>query len=431
MDNIEKLLNENKNDLDKLEIPKDMESRLRNALDNVPNKNRKTNMRVKIAALIIAVMIIGYNVDTFAYYAKQLIGYENIMGGTLRELNKLGKGQIIDKSYTLGNGVVVTLDGVMLDDNNLVTFYSIKDPLANMDYRENDLNINIEDQFGKSYNRSGTGQINTDKNEIHWIMTCRAPSFFKKSMKLKIHSTNMDEIGEIKFKLDRNKALGSSIEIAINKEMEIDGRKIKIESLMASPLSTVIKGRFENLAQPETDYIKGEGIVDVFELVVIADGKKVDLTGRSMVNGRGNLFYDALPIDLKDIEIKLLSLGENYDINEKIEITKGDTDIGISTPEVNVTINKAYELDGDTFIDITTDENLILNKVFLDIDGRIVEAEESTSVRSFGILENGKYVDKYTRAVKFNGTGEKLELDIQSVRYKKIYDKIIYKDTVK
>ena len=431
MDNIEKLLNENKNDLDRLKIPKDMESRLRNTLDNAPNKNRKTNMRVKIAALIIAVMIIGYNVDTFAYYAKQLIGYENIMGGTLRELNKLGKGQIIDKSYTLGNGVVVTLDGVMLDDNNLVTFYSIKDPLGNMDYSENHLNINIEDQFGKSYNRTGTGQINKDKTEMNWVMTCRAPGFFKKSMKLKVYSTNMDEIGEIKFKLDRNKALGSSIEIRIDKEIEIDKTKIKIESLMISPMSTRLKGQFENLSQAQTDYIQGEGFVDVFELAVIADEKEVNLTGRNMLNSQGNVFYDALPIDLNDIEIKLISLGESYNINKKIEITKGHRDIDISTPEVNVTINKAYELEGNTFIDITTDKSLILNKVFLDIDGRIVPAEESTSVRSFRVFENGKYVDKYTRAVKFNGIGEKLELDIQSVRYKKIYDKIIYKDTVR
>ena len=127
MNNIEDLLNKEKEKFEKLEVPKDMEDRLKNSLDNVKSKKKK-NIRVRVATLIIVVLLLGYNMDTLAYYGKQLIGYESIMDGTLSELNQLGKGQIIEKSYTFKTGVKVTLDGIMLDDNKMILFYSIFDP---------------------------------------------------------------------------------------------------------------------------------------------------------------------------------------------------------------------------------------------------------------------------------------------------------------
>ena len=90
-----------------------MEDKLRNSLNSLSIKKNKT-IRTKVAALIILVLLLGYNMDTLAYYGKQLIGYESIMDGTLSELNNLGKGQIIDKSYIFKSGVKVTLDGIML-----------------------------------------------------------------------------------------------------------------------------------------------------------------------------------------------------------------------------------------------------------------------------------------------------------------------------
>lgn len=43
--------------------------------------------------------------DTLAFYGKKLIGYESVMNGTLKELNQLGKGQIIGKSHTFSRGI--------------------------------------------------------------------------------------------------------------------------------------------------------------------------------------------------------------------------------------------------------------------------------------------------------------------------------------
>ena len=119
LNNIEDLLNSEKEKFDKLEVPKDIENKLKSSLDNVKSKKKKS-LRVRVAAMIIVVLLFGYNIDTLAYYGKQLIGYENVMDGTLSELNQLGKGQIIEKAYTFKSGVKVTLDGVMLDDNKII-----------------------------------------------------------------------------------------------------------------------------------------------------------------------------------------------------------------------------------------------------------------------------------------------------------------------
>ncbi|HAE91531.1 MAG TPA: hypothetical protein DCG60_02640 [Tissierella sp.] len=70
MDNIERLLTESKEELNSLKIPEDIEHRLTDALDNIPDKKRRFNIKGKVAALIIAVLIIGYNADTLAYYAR-------------------------------------------------------------------------------------------------------------------------------------------------------------------------------------------------------------------------------------------------------------------------------------------------------------------------------------------------------------------------
>ncbi len=66
--------------------------------------------------------------DTLAYYGKKLIGYDMVMNGTLQELNQLGKGQEIGEAYTFQNGVTLSLDGIMLDGNQLLAFYTLYDP---------------------------------------------------------------------------------------------------------------------------------------------------------------------------------------------------------------------------------------------------------------------------------------------------------------
>ena len=433
MTNIEKLFNDDKKELDKLEIPEEMEARLRNTLDNIPNRNRKNKIRGKVAILIIAVLFIGYNADTLAYYAKQFIGYDRVMNGTLQELNELGKGQIIDKSYTFENGAKVTLDGIMLDDNNLIVFYTIFDPNGNAD----NIRINqIEGLFGIPYNYSGHGEISQDRTEMKWVMTCDKPKFYERSMKLKAYLKDSNETGEVKFILDRNQAMGNSLKIEINKELELDLRKINIESLVASPTSTVISGQIQNIVEIAIDQIKGERFMpEKIDILLIVDGKEVNRQGSGMLTdskgSRFNISYDALPSDMKGIELRLTSFGGNHDVNEIVKLEKGIINKDIKMLQQDIRINEVYESEGNTYISFTSDEDLALNRTFLNIDGER-KSVEKTITGDYDKIVNGDSVKvNYTRTIEFKGTGEDLELNIQRIRYGKTYYELIYKYNAK
>lgn len=426
MNNLEKLLNNEKIKLDKLEIPEQLGNKLKKSLNDIPNKKRKS-IRGRVAALIIVVLLFGYNIDTLAYYGKQLIGYENIMDGTLSELNELGKGQIIDKSYTFSNGVKVILDGVMLDDNNLIVFYSIYDPKGDVE-NLNTVIPNVLGVFGKRYYGGGHGIIDNSNKQMNWIVEYESPKFYERRLTLQFSLEG--EQGEITFKLDRNKAMGHSIKLNIDKKMELDGRNITIKSLMASPTSTVIKGQIQNIVELGIDYIKEERFRPTnIEIQLIADGEVIETKGGGMgTSNKGSNFhinYDALPEDTKKIELKLTEFRGNYDQKELVQLIKGESK-EFKIVGKDISIDNVYEKKGKTYITITTEEGLLLSRVYLNIDGERKREMNTIPGELNKIVDGDSVRIEYTRTLEFEGTGDELELDIQRIQYDKEYDKIIY-----
>ena len=434
MTDMDRLLNEEKDKLDKLEIPDNLEAKLRDTLNDIPDKNRKS-LRGRVAAIIIVVLLMSYNIDTLAYYGKKLIGYENVMSGTLQELNELGKGQIIDKSYEFKDGTEVVLDVVMLDDNNMILFYTIKDPNGNVQGSDFNLMISPYDSFGKYYSFGGQGEANEEGTEQRWVVRSHdSPKFYVRNMTLWLDRTDSNgsqEHGEINFKIDRNQAVGKSLRIPINKKIELDNRSFKVESLVASPTTTVIKGEIQDIFELGIDYINKDrfrpGNVGI---KLFANEKEVDLLGSGMsTDMKGITFditYDAIPNDTKNLELKLVNFGGDHDVKEAvIELVVGETrDINILGQDIE--INKVYEEGDNTYITFTTEESTVLSRVYLNIDGERKELQETIPGDYEKIVEGDTAKVYFTRTMRFNGTGEKLELDIQRIRYNKNYDKTIY-----
>ena len=431
MNNIDELLNDEKRKLDNLKVPTTMEDRLRSSLDNTPTKKKKS-IRARVAALIIVVLLFSYNVDTLAYYGKQLIGYENIMDGTLSELNKLGKGQIIDKSYTFNNGIKVNLDAIMLDDNNLIVFYSIYDPKGDVE-NLNTVIPSVLGLCGKRYYGGGHGIIDDSNQQMNWIVEYESPRFYERRLKLQFSLDG--EQGEIKFKLDRNKAMGHSIKLSIDKKIELDGRNITIKSLMASPTSTVIKGQIQNIVELGIDYIKEEGFrPSNIEIQLIADGEVIETKGGSIgTSNKGSNFetrYDALPEDTKKVELKLTEFGANHNTKELVQIIK-DESKEFKILDKDIRIDRVYEEKGKTYITITTEEGLLLSRVYLNIDGERKREMNTIPGELNKIIDGDAVRIQYTRTMEFEGMGDELELDIQRIQYEKEYDKIIYTYEIK
>ncbi len=62
-----------KEQLQKVHAPKELESRLRNRLDHLPNQKQRRSGKIwrRLAALIIISILIGYNYQSLAYYGKK------------------------------------------------------------------------------------------------------------------------------------------------------------------------------------------------------------------------------------------------------------------------------------------------------------------------------------------------------------------------
>lgn len=431
MKEIEDMLRDNKKEIDNIKVPDELEMRLKGALrDKKPPKKKVLNWKSGVASILIIFLLVGYNFDTLAYYGKKLIGYDNVMNKTLKELNELEKGQIINKSYTFESGLVVTLDGVMVDKNQMLVFYSFKDPEGIRDVSSTNLtSMQFKGLIGR-YNHSwGRGEISDDESEVRWVSSFEPPKFFEKSLDFEfmLNDEGNVETGEISFKLDRSKAMGYTIKKSINKDIVIDDITIDFESITASPTTTVLKGSIEDIFSLALDQIKGERYrPDGLRVKLIANGEEVQSQGSGIkTDMKGITFhqdYDPLPRDLGSLKLKLVSFSADHDVNKTIDLSEDKENEVVNILGEDIEINKIYEKSGETFVTITTNENTVLTRVYLLIDGKRVELNKTLD-GELEKLKDGTILNRRTLA--FPGTGDDLKLDIVRMSYEKEYNEVI------
>ena len=162
----------------------------------------------------------------------------------------------------------------------------------------------------------------------------------------------------------------------------------------------------------------------------------VDLVGNTPLLRVNNLIKK---YDLKaDVLVKLESFNPAGSAKDRIAremlfhaLEKGIINKDIKMLQQDIRINEVYESEGNTYISFTSDEDLALNRTFLNIDGER-KSVEKTITGDYDKIVNGDSVKvNYTRTIEFKGTGEDLELNIQRIRYGKTYDELIYKYNAK
>lgn len=431
MKDVESMLNEIKESINEIPVPdEEIEVRLRNALKN--NHRQRSHIRsrnILIAAALILCVFVGFNYEAIAYYGKRFLGYDTIMNSTISKLNELGKGQEIGKSHTFKNGMIFTLDGVMIDENQLIVFYSIKKPDGLND--ENILlpSMTIKGTFGVYSMTNGSGNINSDKTELKCIQSFEAPVFFERnlSLNINIHEDIMQESAYIDFRLDRTKAMGHTLKQKINRTVNIGKTNIYFESILATPTKTVIKGSLESIYSLIKDQMEGNRYrPKELSAELIADGTPVPYHGsglRTDMNGMTfTLDYDALPDNINKLQLKLKSFSADHDAGRSVELQKGKQSRNAEIFNRVINISDVYEAEGDTFVTITTSEDVVLTRVYLTIDGKNNELKE-TVLKSYNKKPDGTV--EYTRTLHFAGKGDKLALDIQRISYTELYNKVI------
>ncbi|WP_053957645.1 DUF4179 domain-containing protein [Inediibacterium massiliense] len=427
MNEIEKILKESKSQIDTLQVPDELEDRLRSALEkSYPHKQTKKKWKMKVAALLIAFILGGYHIDTLAFYTKKLIGYDQVMNSNLKELNQLGNGQVIKKSYTFKNGVTVTLDGVMLDDNQLLMFYTVKDPDKRVDEIEL-VSHSIEGLLEDYKAQGGYGSINDEKTEMKSINTFESPSIFEKKLKWTFtlfmkKDIDHQEEGEITFTLDKDKAMGHTLKKDIYKKVKIDKGQISIDSILASKTMTRIEGTIQNPIELAIDHMTQKRFrPSQIELELIVNDKKIREQSSGIRTDKDGIKfhkdYDPIVVDLNKIQMKFISLEADYDVNEKIKIQQNNKNKSFKVLNKDIIINEVSQSEEKTFVTITTREDVILSKVKLMIDEKKVSLQKTISD------EYNKNTHK--RTLVFEGIGQNLELDIQRMQYKEMYNQTI------
>lgn len=430
MKKLEALLTEEKEKIEQLEAPADLEERLKAAIYNKSQKKpKKTKWKLQIAAAILAILFIGYNADTLAFYGKKLIGYDDVMNGTLRELNELGRGQIIEKSQVFKNGVTVTLDGIMLDDNQLLAFYSIKDPTGNIESVDLLSPVFTSSFVGRHIMRSGVGEINLDKTEIKWITEFEIPYFYAKTLhfEFEIQIDGEREHGDIEFMLDRSKAMGHILKKKLNLKVAADKNTISFDSITAAPTATVIKGTLKSALELAWDHMNGERIYPKgIQSKLFANGVELATQGGGMsTNSEGITFehrYDALPKDITSLELLLESYISEYEAGYETELSTSETDKNIWILGKNVVVNEVTTEDSNTYVTITSEDDIILSRVYLLVDGSRIKLKNTTTVERQK-TEDGRVLHK--RTLCFPASGSKYILKVDRITYTTAYNKLL------
>lgn len=427
MNNIEKMLKNKKKELDKINAPDNLEYRLTKALEDKQILKRNKSKLIRIIAASLVFLLIGYNFDALAFYGKKILGYDNVMNGAIKDLNEQGKGQIINKSYTFENDVSVKLDAIMIDDSQLLAFYTIKDPSGNA--QDMIPQLSLKGLINEYFPEGGQGKSNEEGTMIKYIQSFETPYFFERTLDFKIHlfNENINEEGEISFKIDRDKAMGNTLKSSINKTIKIDREDIHFDSILASPTRTIIKGSIQNIFELAKDTISNERLrPDRIEIKLYANDEELQSQGGgSSTDLKGITFhkeYDPLPKDLKSLKLELVSFSGDNDVNEIIDINKEIKNKDFKIYNQNVLINNIEEKKGKTLITITTEEDVVISELYLLANEKKIELNRTTDGKHKK-LKDGKIL--YTRTLEFEGVGENYKLDIRRMTYSKDYNKVI------
>lgn len=421
MKDVEKILYEKGKDFDDIKAPDIMETRLRNALET--KKTTRNNYRKIISIVAVFFMVFSIlNFDTLAYIGKRFFGYDEILSDNLEQLNELGKGQTIGKYQKISDDITVYLDGIMLDDTQLLVFYRIVKDNGKID----ELNTNVPfiySKFDVCYHQHSTGQLNDNKTEISYVASYETPGIFDKNFDFEGTIEYEDEKFEydIKFKLNRNKAVGKTVKLNLYKKINIGSTNIYVKKLIISPTQTIIKGNLVEMFDFAKDVISGDKrrYSDIDIKLLVNGDKEINSISRGISSSmKGIEFdckYESLPKNIESLEMII----EKVKVYNKID------------KEIKVSANYKTLIDGQYFeiINILTQNN----KTYIT-----VKSEEGTQFLDVSLFANStelifdrtiegdyeKILDEevkiyYTRTFVYKGKGDNLKMNIGSIYYNK------------
>lgn len=422
MNKIEEQLLEEKKSLNSITAPDDLEQRLRKALDSAPIRTRKRIPAIwkATAAALICIAILSSNYSAFAYYGKQLLGFDGLISGTLQDLNDQGKGQSVDKQVTLDDGTVLTIDGLMSDANQLILFYTLSNSrgISDAEYTNLFSPTKITGFLTDSFVSSGVSVINEDQTEVKGTFTFEPVSPFAK--KLTLHFRQQapfkdSKVSELTFAYDPNRAMQTEIKQPIRKTIEVDQGTITFQSIAATPTTTIIKG---TLNIDNVDRIRNAS--DGIEL--IANGQPVTQMGsgyQSSITGmKFDLRYEPLPSDLETLELVIKEYIGYLKLDRKLSLPS-PADQPVMLEDKELWIKQVSSTSRGTEITIATAEDVLLDGVSIEANGENIPLNTTVNQHD-SKLTDGTVLKE--RTLLFDSSVQPDHLIIKGMHYMKPYN---------
>jgi hypothetical protein len=324
MNKIENLLHEEKTRMSEVTAPENMEARLRIALSTAAPKkiafiNWMSGSRIAVAVLAVMLVVAGNQYHALAYYGKTLLGFDRVVDGKLGKLNQEGWGQALGEQVKLADGSMLTVDGLMSDENQFILYYTLSHPsgLVSEDSKNRFLPNGIKGFGTDSRSLTETWGLGKDQTEIKGIITFEPVSPLAKKLTLSFWedtpSGDQRQEGHLTFHFHPDEAMPTKIKQTIQQTVAIDDSSIIFGSITATPTMTVVEGTL-----PEENRKLFDQVNHGVELV--ANGNQVTLN-RSDINinqsQNGYTFtlrYDPLPEDLRSVQLVLEENGEIIEI---------------------------------------------------------------------------------------------------------------------
>lgn len=441
MNEIEKLLTEEKRQIDKITSPDQLEQRLRTALMSTSRrKNKWKPMLWKLAtAAIFLIVVIGFNYNAFAYYGKKILGIDPVLSGTLQQLNEEGLGQTVDETITLENGSKFTVNGVMSDENQFIIFYTMKNPNGISEQQRDVYLRNITGFLTDSFAGGGMATFSEDETEYTGMLSFNPVSPFAKKLTLHIdeYLTGNDiTTYEVTFDYNPNLAMQTELKQSIKKKVHVDQGTVTFDLIKATPTVTIIEG---SLSVKNFDRIP----IGLNGIELHANGEPLAMVGSGATSSfnektKFDIQYDALPKELDSLQLVFKQFVGYEEVHKRFNLQ--DTGNGPFTlyEHNQLWIKDVRTTSEGIEITIATDENILLDDVSIETDGKITPLKTTLAADYIVIDDDGSKINNEVaiaehedgrvlkeRVILFETSQEPQYIIIGGIHYIKTFDEMI------
>lgn len=422
--NVEERLAGEKKQMASITAPEDLEMRLRNALDTVPVKRKKKLSPIwKIAAVILLVTVIsGNSYNAFAYYGKKIFGFDDVIQGTLQQLNEQGMGQSIDEQTTLADGTELTINGIMADANQFIVYYTLTNPKGLDETEDQFRPFKIDGFLTNSNVASGVSLMNEAQTEIKGTMTFDSVSPFSKKLTLHywepLENGQMSE-GTITFPYHPNQAMVTQIKQSMNKKIKVDKGSITFKSITATPTMTVIRGHLnvDNFDRIKLGLQGIELIANGSPVANISSGHQSSLGGRTF-----DIRFDTLPKELHSLQLVFKEFVGYQELEQKFSLAADRSSEPLMLGDKELWIKDVSKTSQGIEVTIATEDDVLLDGVSIETEDGSIPL--TTTINHKELKEtNGKLLKE--RTLLFDTQSQPDNLRINGMHYVKEYNKVI------